>query len=155
MSITIHTDGGNSLKNEIGGAAAVVSQNQMILAECVEAFQGPNVTNNTMELYAVILAGQYMLAHPELGRNVTIVSDSEYVVNGATKWLDNWKSKNWKTTTGPVKNRELWEAIDYLKTVLNITFQWTRGHSNNQLNNLADELAVKAYTRLIESKKSD
>lgn len=147
--LTIYTDGGNSAKNKVGGMAAIVTQNSQILAELSEAYKGGHITNNTMELGAVIMAGQYVLENPELGKDVTVVSDSEYVVLGSGR-LDSWKARNWKNTAGKVKNRELWEAVDYLKTVLNITFKWTKGHSNSTLNNLADELAVKAYTRLIK-----
>ena len=150
MALQIYTDGGNSLKNMVGGCAAIVTKDSQILAELSEAYEGPNITNNTMELNGVILGCQYILEHPELGKEVTIVSDSEYVVNGSVVWLPKWKMKKWKTTTGDVKNKEMWEAIDYLKSVLNMTFKWTRGHSSNTLNNLADELAVKAYSKLLK-----
>lgn len=147
--ITIYTDGGNSAKNKVGGCAAIVLKGVEILAELSEGYYN-NPTNNMMELGGVILGCNYVLSRPDLGKNVTIVSDSEYVVLGSTEWLPKWKKKNWKSTTGPVKNKELWEAIDYLKTQLNLTFKWTKGHSTNRLNNLADELAVRAYTRLIK-----
>jgi len=147
--VTIYTDGGNSAKNKVGGCSAIIIKDSQILAELSEAYDN-DPTNNMMELGGVILGCQYILDHPDLGTEVTIVSDSEYVVNGSTTWLPKWKLKKWKTTTGDVKNKELWEAIDYLKTVLNITFRWTKGHSNNTLNNLADELAVKAYTKLLK-----
>ena len=145
--VIIYTDGGNSAKNKIGGCSAVVTRDSVILAELSQGYDN-NPTNNMMELGGVLLGCEYILNHPELGQEVTIVSDSEYVVNGSSRWLNKWKLKNWKTTTGDVKNKELWQAIDYLKSVLNITFKWTKGHSNNTLNNLADELAVKAYTDL-------
>ena len=151
--LTIHTDGGNSAKNSVGGCAAVVSQDNMILAELVETYEGDKVTNNTMELAGVLLAGQYMLDHPELGREVTIVSDSEYVVKGASEWLPKWQLRGWKGTTGPVKNRELWESIALLKQHLDIKFKWCRGHGDTILNNRADEILVKAYTKLIKKKK--
>lgn len=146
--VTIYTDGGNSAKNGVGACAAVVCRDSLILKELTQAYDN-SPTNNQMELGGVILGLTYILDHPDLGTEVTIVSDSEYVVNGASLWLDNWKRRNWKGMSGPVKNKELWEAIDYLKTVLRITFKWTRGHSNNTLNNLADELVTKAYTKLI------
>jgi ribonuclease HI len=148
--LTIYTDGANSLKRQIGGCAAVITKDNQILKELSEHFEGPNVTNNTMELEGVIMGCQYVLDHPELGRDVTIVSDSEYVVNGSSKWLEGWKAKGWKTKAGLVRNKVLWEAVDYLKTVLNLTFKWTKGHAGNTLNNLADELAVGAYTKLIK-----
>jgi ribonuclease HI len=147
--LTIYTDGGSSAKNEVGGCSAVIAKDNTILAELSEGYTN-KPTNNQMELAGVILGLKYVLDREELGKDVTIVSDSEYIVNGSSKWLDKWKTNGWKTITGPVKNRELWEAIDFLKSALNLTFKWTKGHSNNTLNNLADELAVKAYTKLIK-----
>jgi ribonuclease HI len=148
--IEIYTDGGNSAKNKVGGCAAVVCNGKLILAELSKGYDH-DVTNNQMELAAVLMGLEYILNHPNLNKDVTIISDSEYVINGASKWLNVWKRKNWKTTTGNVKNRVLWEAIDSLKESLNITWKWVKGHSNIALNNLADELAVKAYTKLIKS----
>ena len=129
---------------------AVVTQNKVILAELVEVFEGPKVTNNTMELSEVLLGGQYVLDHPELGKDVTIVSDSEYVINGSKDWLPKWQQRNWKGVSGPVKNRELWEAIALLKQHLNITWEWCRGHGTTVLNNRCDEILVKAYRKLIK-----
>lgn len=126
----------------------------MILDELVETYTGEQVTNNTCELGAVLLVCQHVLDHPELGTDVTIVSDSEYVVKGATIWLPKWQSRNWKTTTGPVKNKVLWEAIAYLKTQLNLKFEWVKGHGESALNNRADELAVQAYTKVLNARKS-
>ena len=150
--LKIFTDGGNSQRNLVGGCAAVVTRDNLILAELVETYEGTQVTNNTMELAGVLLAGQYVLDHPELGKDVTIVSDSEYVINGASKWLSNWEARGWKTTTGPVKNKPLWQMVSLLKTQLNITWEWCRGHGTTVLNNRADELLVKAYTKLIKKK---
>ena len=146
--IEIYVDGGNSLKNRIGGCAAIVTKDNVIIAELSEAYSGDNVTNNTMELGGMILACRFMLDHPELGKDVTIISDSEYVVLGARDRLDRWISRGWKNTGGQVKNRVLWEAIAWLKTQLNITWKWTKGHESNRLNNLADSLAVEAYKQL-------
>ena len=149
--LEIYTDGGNSLKNKVGGSAAVIVKDGVVIAELSEAYEGSQATNNACELGAVILGCQYILNHPELGKDIDIVSDSEYVVNGSSTWLAKWKLRNWKTTTGMVKNKELWEAILYLKSVLNLTFKWTKGHSTNRLNNLADELAGNVYRKLIKS----
>jgi ribonuclease HI len=148
--LTIYTDGGNSLARQIGAAAAVVIQDDTVIAKLVEAFEGPNVTNNTMELYAVILACQYVMDHPELGKTIKIVSDSEYVVNGSKKWLSAWITKNWKTSSGYVKNKELWQAIAYLKTMLDIEWTWVRGHTGNIYNEMADKMAVNEYSKLIK-----
>ena len=150
--VKIYVDGGNSTKNKVGGCAAIVTKDNVIIAEVVETYTGAQVTNNTMELGGAILACQYMLDHPELGKDVTIVADSRYVVDGSSLWLPRWKLNGWKSKTGSVKNKELWEAIDYLKTQLNITWQWTAGHDTCALNNRADELLVAAYRKLIKKK---
>lgn len=149
--IQIYTDGGNSAKNKVGGWAAVFVQNDKKLLELSEGYDN-SPTNNHMEMGAVIGALSYVLDHPELGRAVTIVSDSEYVVKGASEWLEGWKRKNWKSTTGPVKNKVLWEAIDALKGQLDITWTWVRGHDGNKWNERADKLCVKAYKDLLDKK---
>jgi len=149
MDTIIYVDGGVSMKNKVGGCSAVIVKDSQILVELSEAYSGNHITNNTMELGGVILGLQYVLENPELGKEVIVISDSEYVVLGSER-LNKWKLRGWKNTAGKVKNRELWEAVDYLKSVLDITFKWTKGHSSNTLNNLADELAVRAYTKLIK-----
>lgn len=145
--IEIYTDGGNSSKKKAGGCSAVICRGPEILKELSQGYDN-NPTNNMMELGGVILGLTYMLEHPELGKDVTVISDSEYIVNGASTWLENWKKKDWKGTTGPVKNKPLWEAVDYLKSKLNITWKWVRGHDGNARNEIADKLAVQAYKDL-------
>jgi len=148
--LEIYCDGGNSAKNKVGGCSAIIIRNSEIMAELSEAYAGAHATNNAMELAGAILGLTYVLNHPELGKDVTLISDSLYIVDGGSKWLPRWKLKGWKTVTGKVKNQTLWEAIDYLKTQLNITFKWTKGHADNVLNNLADSKAVNAYRKLIK-----
>jgi ribonuclease HI len=148
--VIAYTDGANSAKNKVGGCAAIITKDSQILAELADGYDN-NPTNNMMELGGVILACQYMLDHPELGKDITIVSDSEYVVLGARDRLDKWKLKNWRTVTKElVKNKVLWEAIDYLKSQLNITWKWTKGHNGDTLNELADVRAVESYKKLIK-----
>lgn len=147
--LKVYTDGGNSAKNQVGGWAAVFVRDDKSVLELSEGYDN-NPTNNHMELGAVIGALAYMLDHPELGKDVTVVSDSEYVVKGASIWLNGWKLKNWKSTTGPVKNKILWEAIDELKKHLNITWTWVKGHTGNKWNERADKLCVAAYKKLLK-----
>jgi ribonuclease HI len=147
IMIEIYTDGGNSSKKKAGGCSAVICKGPEILKELSQGYDN-NPTNNMMELGGVILGLTYMLEHPELGKEVTVISDSEYIVKGASTWLENWKKKDWKGMGGPVKNKPLWEAVDYLKSQLTITWKWVRGHDGNARNEIADKLAVKAYKDL-------
>lgn len=101
-----------------------------------------NTTNNVMEITAVI-EGLKMLKYP---CEVEIYSDSAYVVNAFNqKWLQSWKKNGWKNSNKEeVKNRELWEELDSLVNIHNVTFIKVKGHSDNEFNNRCDELARNA-----------
>ena len=73
---------------------------------------------------------------------VIITTDSNYVKNGITKWIHNWKSKGWKTASKkPVKNKDLWIKLDQLAANHTIDWKWVKGHSGHQENERADLLA--------------
>ncbi|MFV0321130.1 MAG: ribonuclease HI [Alphaproteobacteria bacterium] len=98
-------------------------------------------TNNQMELTAAIEALK-ALKEP---CNVTLMTDSSYVKDGITKWIFNWKKNNWRTANKkPVKNQELWLALDEEIARHNITWQWVKGHDGHAENERADELARQA-----------
>jgi ribonuclease HI len=98
-------------------------------------------TNNRMELTAAIEG----LRALRMSCDVEVVTDSEYLKNGITKWIQNWRRRNWKTTEGkPVVNRDLWEELDALTTRHSIHWSWTKGHASHADNNRADELATQA-----------
>ncbi|MFZ7343553.1 ribonuclease HI [Avibacterium volantium] len=95
-------------------------------------------TNNRMELRAVIEA----LASLKEPCQVTLHSDSQYMKNGITKWIFNWKKNNWKSSTGkPVKNQDLWLLLDNETQRHQIHWQWVKGHSGHQENEICDQLA--------------
>jgi len=101
----------------------------------------PETTNNIMELTAVIEALK------SLSRScpIVITTDSNYVKDGITKWIHNWKLKGWKTAARkPVKNKELWISLDELTQNHDVTWKWVRGHSGHPENERADELANEA-----------
>jgi ribonuclease HI len=101
----------------------------------------PTTTNNRMELMAAI-EGLRALTEPCA---VEIVTDSEYVKNGMTKWIVNWKKRGWLTAEKKsVVNRDLWEALDEQVSRHQIKWVWTKGHATHQDNNRADELANAA-----------
>ena len=107
-------------------------------------------TNNRMELRAVIEA----LSALKRPCNVSVTSDSTYVLKGINEWLPNWKKRGWLTSgKKPVKNEDLWKSLDSLKSVHNIEWHWVKGHSGHLENELVDQLANKgidavSYTHL-------
>ncbi len=98
-------------------------------------------TNNRMELTAAIEGLRTLNEECE----VELVTDSEYVKNGITKWIVNWKKRGWLTAEKkPVLNRDLWEDLDRQVSRHKIRWVWTKGHALNSDNNRADELANSA-----------
>jgi ribonuclease HI len=101
-------------------------------------------TNNRMELTAVIEG----LRNLKPGVSVLIHTDSRYVMDGASKWLPGWKKKGWKTADRkPVKNEDLWRALDEEMACHRIAWRWVQGHSGHVENERADMLAREAIPR--------
>ncbi|HEY0281893.1 MAG TPA: ribonuclease HI [Rhizomicrobium sp.] len=101
----------------------------------------PATTNNRMELTAVIRALE-ALKQPSA---VVVHTDSRYVMDGATKWMKNWKKNGWKTADKtPVKNEELWRALEDASARHAISWRWVRGHAGHAENERADALARAA-----------
>ena len=95
-------------------------------------------TNNQMELTAVI-KGLEALNKP---CKLIITTDSKYVLSGITEWINNWKRHNWKSSNKkPVKNIHLWKRLDELAEKHQIEWDWVKGHSGHQENEIADQLA--------------
>ncbi len=135
--VTIYTDGACSGNPGPGGWAAVLS-----LGEHRREISGGEAatTNNRMELMGVISALE-LLKRP---CRVQLYSDSQYIVNAVTKgWLRSWKAKNWRRKDGELKNPELWQRLDRLLSLHDVTFHWVKGHADNPQNNRCDELAVR------------
>lgn len=98
----------------------------------------PETTNNRMELTAAIRA----LATLNRPCRVRLVTDSQYVMQGITEWLPNWKKRGWKTSTRqPVKNADLWQALDEQVQRHEVRWEWVRGHNGHPGNERADRLA--------------
>ena len=104
-----------------------------------ELFGGEaHTTNNRMELTAVIEA----LSALKQRCRVDVYTDSEYVKNGITAWIHNWKLRGWRTADKkPVKNVELWRRLDELAMSHDVRWHWVRGHDGDPGNERADELA--------------
>lgn len=137
--VDIYTDGACSGNPGPGGWGAVLRYNGV---ERELAGGEDMTTNNRMELMAVIESLRVLnRACP-----ITIHTDSKYVMDGITKWLEGWKAKGWKTAAKkPVKNRDLWEALDDELARHKVIWKWVKGHSNHPENDRADALARRYY----------
>lgn len=104
-----------------------------------------STTNNRMELTAAIKA----LEGCNSDSDITLTTDSTYVKDGITKWLVNWKQKNWLTASKkPVKNKDLWIRLDNLNSSLEVTWKWVKAHAGHRENEIADMLANKGIDEL-------
>ena len=137
-NLTIYTDGAcEPNPGKASWAWVAVKNNQVI--DPNSGFLG-QATSNIGELTAVLQALHY--CDLKGINNIKIKSDSKYVVNGITNWIINWKKKGWKTAKNkPVKNKELWEELDYITEKLNVDYEWVKGHNKNVYNEHADSLA--------------
>lgn len=145
--IVIFADGGsrrNGKENNVGAWGAVISYKGKSKEMCKAE---KNTTNNIQELKGVINALQIIkTAHIP----VKVYSDSKYVVKGITEWVNRWIKKNWvNSKKQPVKNKELWMQLHGLvQQQEDISFEWVKGHSDSEGNELADSLANKAMDEL-------
>ncbi len=97
-----------------------------------------DTTNNRMEMMAVIKALEAMKGNPK----IELYTDSKYVMQGITEWLEGWKARGWKTASKkPVKNVDLWQQMDALASQHDISFHWVKGHDGHPENERADVLA--------------
>ncbi|MDG4812382.1 ribonuclease HI [Hydrogenovibrio sp. 3SP14C1] len=104
-----------------------------------------DTTNNRMELTAAI-EGLKALKKP---CKVKLTTDSQYVKNGITQWMMNWKKNNWKTAAKkPVKNQDLWQALDEALQPHDVSWAWVKGHSGHDENERVDDLANQAMDEL-------
>ncbi|MBL6900397.1 ribonuclease HI [Gammaproteobacteria bacterium] len=104
-----------------------------------------DTTNNRMELTAAIKALEVFKQESKL----SLTTDSTYVKDGITKWLDNWKVKNWVTASKkPVKNKDLWIKLDQLNARHKVSWKWVKAHVGHRENEIADMLANKGIDEL-------
>jgi ribonuclease HI len=137
-NVKIITDGSCLGNPGRGGWACILRYNE----HTTEIYGcAPQTTNNRMELTAAI-EGLKALKEP---CEVEVITDSEYLKNGITTWLANWKRNNWMTSLKkPVVNQDLWEELDELAAGHQATWSWTKGHASHADNNRCDELATMA-----------
>ena len=138
FEINIYTDGSCSGNPGPGGWAAVILyQDHETIISGFEA----NTTNNRMEILAAIRALQQI----KNNSIINLFTDSNYLKNGITSWIHNWKKNNWiNSQKKKVANQDLWSKLDELNSNLIVNWNWVKAHENNFYNNLADEHAVSA-----------
>ena len=138
--VYIFTDGACKGNPGPGGWGALLKYGANIRE--IKGFS-PNTTNNIMELTAVIEALRF-LKRP---CKIIITTDSNYVKNGITEWIYQWKKKGWKTANKqPVKNKEFWKKLDQETIRHEIKWEWVKGHSGHIENERADTLANQAIS---------
>ena len=141
-TVNIYTDGACRGNPGIGGWGVLIEFGDI----SKEHFGGENnTTNNKMELKAAI-EGLKLLKEP---CNVNLTTDSKYVMQGITTWIDNWKKNNWKNASKKdVKNKDLWIELDIQVSKHSINWNWVKGHSGHEKNEIADALANKGIDSL-------
>lgn len=146
--VEIYSDGACRGNPGPGGWGAVLRYGQ---TERELLGSDPETTNNRMELTAVLTALR------ELRRpcRVRVTTDSKYVMEGVTRWMANWKRNGWRTAARkPVKNRELWEALDQELARHEVSWEWVKGHAGHPENERADALANEAIDRMHDADRA-
>ena len=140
--IIIYTDGACSGNPGKGGWGAI-----LMFKEHEKKISGglKETTNNQMEIRAVIEALKII----KKSSQIIINTDSKYVMDGITKWINGWKKNGWRTADRkPVKNSELWQELDQEVNRHNIEWRWVKGHSGDKYNDIADELARNGISKI-------
>ncbi len=141
--LVIHTDGACRGNPGPGGWGVLLVWN-----DTTKELSGsePATTNNRMELTAAIM-GLLALKRPT---QLTLQTDSQYVIKGITEWLPSWKARGWRTADRkPVKNQDLWERLDQVVGPHTIQWQWVKGHSGDPGNERVDALANLAIDAML------
>ncbi len=147
-NIDIYTDGGSRGNPGIGAWGAAFFEGDVL----TETLSGGEqlTTNNRMELTAAIEG----LRAVKDDRGIHLYTDSTYVRDGITKWIIGWKRNGWRTANKkPVKNQDLWQALDVLASAKQVEWHWVKGHAGERGNEKADELCNE-YMDKLESKYS-
>lgn len=148
--IEIYTDGSCIPNPGKGGWAYTIIDNDK---EIINSGNNNDTTNIRMELTAVINALSYIkenyIEKEQTEIKVVLNTDSEYVKNGITLWIINWKKNGWKTSNKKkVKNSDLWIQLDKLNMIIDIQWNWIPSHSGIKYNDLCDSLAKKEINKI-------
>ena len=141
-TVNIYTDGACRGNPGVGGWGVLIEYKDV----SKEYFGGENnTTNNKMELKAAIEAFK-VLKEPCI---VNITTDSKYVMQGITLWIDNWKKNKWKNASKKdIKNKNLWIELDKHVAKHNVKWNWVKGHAGHEKNEIADALANKGIDNI-------
>jgi ribonuclease HI len=151
FELQVYTDGACHPNPGAGGWGAVIVNPDTGKTLEMAGSERSETTNNRMEMLAVIEAAEFLLKRRG-PMYLCIHTDSKYVFEGATAYIYNWKKRNWRLSNGdPVKNRDLWQRIEQVRSEHHIMrFNWIRGHNGTEHNERADALAVAARKALAE-----
>ncbi|MGH8196525.1 MAG: ribonuclease HI [Woeseiaceae bacterium] len=145
-TIDIYTDGACRGNPGPGGWGAV-----LVAGERRKTLYGgaQATTNNRMELMAAIEALRSLKGR----QRVALYTDSKYLMDGISTWLAGWKLRGWKTAARkPVKNQDLWQALDVAASRHDVTWKWVKGHSGHPGNEEADALANRGIDELVKNR---
>lgn len=157
--IKIYTDGASHHKSELpGGWAAVFKYTNKRKQKVVKILFGydESTSNNRMELTAAYKALRYVTKHFGKNKRVKIITDSQILQLGITKWSKKWQRNGWVASDGsPVKNKDLWLSILKYTKKHRVTWKHVKGHSGNYWNEQADQWAVRAKEQGISGIKHE
>jgi len=140
----VHTDGGCEPNPGAGGWGVVID----VADHKIELCGGErSTTNNRMEMTAAIVA----LTVLPTTCAVTIVSDSQYLVNGMSKWIGSWRRRGFKKKGEPIPNADLWRTLDALSAGRAVGWKWVRGHNGHAANERADQLASEGRRKALRA----
>jgi ribonuclease HI len=143
MKLEIFTDGACKGNPGPGGWGALLRWGQHV--KQIHGYE-QHTTNNRMELMAVIMALKSLKQHTY---DIHVTTDSKYVQQGITIWINQWKRRGWKTADGKeVKNLDLWMELDRITKQYKIDWHWVKGHNNHPENELVDRLANEAISKM-------
>ncbi|WP_369862559.1 ribonuclease HI [Halanaerobium sp. ST460_2HS_T2] len=140
----VYTDGACLGNPGPGGYAAIILDSNLEKLKVVSGAETDS-TNNRMELRAVIEALKVI---PE-NKKIELHSDSSYVINGLSSWVEGWKKNGWKTSSkNAVANQDLWQELDQLSSKFKLCYKKVKGHSGDQYNEEVDTLAKKEAEKI-------
>lgn len=152
-TVTLYTDGACSGNPGPGGwGCVIISGEGDSKKEKIYSGGEKCTTNNRMELTAAVTALNAIAAETAdtaPARIVSVYTDSQYVKNGITSWINNWKRNGWRTASKePVKNKDLWIALDEVVQKLSVRWVWVKGHAGIQYNELVDKLTQEEIAKI-------
>ena len=149
-AVIVYTDGGCDPNPGPGGWGAILCLPE---SEVVLYGNASQTTNNRMELEAAVAALAYLGGRYERCQ-VDLHTDSQYLRQGITAWIDGWFARGWRTKSGqPVKNQDLWRRLYHLTHALEVRWHWVKGHAGDPLNERVDRLASRARSQLIDPER--